>query len=71
MAMSIFSIGDVVQLKSGGPLMTVESTGPDTSGRERVLCVWFDSKESQQKNSFAVESLEKIDDNEPLEPIIG
>jgi uncharacterized protein YodC (DUF2158 family) len=41
--MSDFKVGDVVQLKSGGPLMTVHSidnfspTGPDPG----LLCVWF------------------------------
>lgn len=30
-------IGDIVQLKSGGPLMTVSSFGDDN----RVICVWF------------------------------
>jgi uncharacterized protein YodC (DUF2158 family) len=44
MAMSDFSIGDVVMLKSGGPAMTVHGIGdytftsPDTG----LLCVWFD-----------------------------
>ena len=40
-----FLIGDVVQLKSGGPAMTVESVG-DYSGvsagpEDGVYCVWF------------------------------
>ena len=38
-----FSIGDVVQLKSGGPVMTVESVDSDGS----VYCAWFDSKEKK------------------------
>ncbi|PUE60259.1 hypothetical protein B9Z44_12160 [Limnohabitans curvus] len=42
--MSNFEIGAVVQLKSGGPLMTVHKqddyspTGPNPG----LLCVWFD-----------------------------
>lgn len=38
----MFQIGDVVQLKSGGPKMTVESM--DTDG---VKCVWFDKNDSK------------------------
>ena len=37
--MAEFKVGDVVQLKSGGPEMTV--TGPANSGN--VLCAWFTS----------------------------
>lgn len=39
------SVGDVVQLKSGGPLMTVHGVGDySTSGfNPGVLCVWFDA----------------------------
>ena len=41
--MNDFKVGDVVQLKSGGPLMTVHNidnyspTGPNLG----LLCVWF------------------------------
>jgi len=44
-------VGDVVQLKSGGPLMTVEDAGTlgFTDGKQRALCVWFaDDKRQQQ-----------------------
>jgi uncharacterized protein YodC (DUF2158 family) len=43
--MSDFKVGDVVQLKSGGPLMTVHNIadyshiGPNPG----LLCVWFDN----------------------------
>lgn len=42
--MADFNVGDVVQLKSGGPLMTVHNIsdcspmGPNPG----LLCVWFD-----------------------------
>lgn len=39
-----FSVGDVVQLKSGGQTMTVEEvTGDDIS------CVWFEGKNTQRQ----------------------
>jgi uncharacterized protein YodC (DUF2158 family) len=41
-----FQKGDVVQLKSGGPTMTVQDIGDFTSSgiEDGVLCVWFDGK---------------------------
>ena len=45
--------GDVVQLKSGGPMMTV-STDPENDGI--VECVWFDRKELMQQE-FPVAAL--------------
>jgi len=38
MAETQLKVGDVVQLKSGGPKMTVES---DESAGAKVSCVWF------------------------------
>ena len=39
-----FKIGDVVTLKSGGPLMTIHNIGEySASGlNPGLLCVWFD-----------------------------
>lgn len=42
-----FKPGDIVQLKSGGPTMTVQEI--DDGG---VFCVWFD-KNKQQSSYFA------------------
>jgi uncharacterized protein YodC (DUF2158 family) len=41
-----YKVGDVVVLKSGGPLMTVHSIGlfTATAPDEGLLCVWFDDK---------------------------
>lgn len=42
-----FQKGDVVQLKSGGPTMTVQNIGDFTGSsgiEDGVLCVWFDGK---------------------------
>ena len=38
-----FSVGDVVRLKSGGPVMTVVYRDGDGD----IDCVWFDGKEKK------------------------
>lgn len=38
--------GDVVKLKSGGPLMTVESIG--TADEAAILCVWSEPVSHRQ-----------------------
>ena len=62
--------GDVVKLKSGGPLMTVESVngGPE-SGGEAVLCVWSEpvsSRQVIQRGTFSTAVLERGRKPEPL-----
>lgn len=52
-------IGDVVQLKSGGPRMTIELI-VDRDGT--IYCVWFE-KTDKKKASFSKEMLNKIDQN--------
>ena len=51
--MSEFKKGDVVQLKSGGPAMTVS--------KERrageLFCEWFDATEKYQSQDFEPDSL--------------
>ena len=47
--------GDVVELRSGSPLMTVSSVSSDT---KLVHCVWFDPTErTRQSASFGYETL--------------
>lgn len=43
--MTQFDIGDVVQLKSGGPLMTVHNIGDYSpmGPNPGLLCIWFDN----------------------------
>ena len=55
--MTQFEAGDKVQLKSGGPVMTVESTEENT-----VNCIWFEGKSGNKsvvRNSFPAVVLEK------------
>ncbi|WP_281278399.1 YodC family protein [Sulfitobacter sabulilitoris] len=47
-----FSEGDRVQIKSGGPIMTVESVDGDS-----VHCIWFQGKSPNQ--SIARDTLSK------------
>jgi uncharacterized protein YodC (DUF2158 family) len=49
-----FKVGEVVQLKSGGPKMTVQNI----QGNE-VWCTWFDEQKKPQRHWFAPEMLEK------------
>lgn len=50
-------IGDVVQLKSGGPTMTIEDI--DDSGN--VKCKWFDKDQTLHTESFKLEMLEFLE----------
>jgi uncharacterized protein YodC (DUF2158 family) len=54
-------IGDVVQLKSGGPLMTIEDIGKyNYSDKDKAKCIWFDGKK-RYEDVFDFETLEKAD----------
>jgi uncharacterized protein YodC (DUF2158 family) len=59
-----FEPGDVVQLKSGGPHMTVEQVGAAAmTGEETVWCVWFEkvgNRQARQQATFRPAALEKI-----------
>ncbi|GAB3887031.1 DUF2158 domain-containing protein [Spirosoma agri] len=68
--MEQISIGSIVQLKSGGPQMTVVAYGTKiefgsilgrhVEDKEKVKCQWFDSTATLQDGVFPVESL-KLD----------
>lgn len=55
-----FEKGDVVRLKTGGPRMTVQ--GRRVHGDD-LICKWFDD-DGANKESFAPESLEKVEDDQ-------
>lgn len=51
--------GDTVRLKSGGPLMTVQTVGNyDGLGGRGANCVWFE-KSKKETAVFALSNLEK------------
>ena len=49
---AVFKIGDIVQLKSGGPLMTVQKVRTD-----EVDCMWFDGSTLIKNTSFPLDTL--------------
>jgi len=49
--------GDVVELKSGGPEMTVDSIG-DHQGIESAFCTWFDGNKKYSA-AFPLTSLKQ------------
>ncbi len=51
-------IGDVVQLKSGGPEMTVEATGE--AKPERWLCTWQDEHGNKRGAEFLDATLVQV-----------
>lgn len=55
-----FDLGDTVVLKSGGPLMTINSKVLNSMGRitNEVECIWFDST-TLKRDTFHVASLKK------------
>jgi uncharacterized protein YodC (DUF2158 family) len=59
---SVFSVGDVVRLKSGGPKMTVENVVFDTAeDNYSVDCVWFDDANELQEETFVGETLQLVE----------
>ena len=59
-----FQPGDLVQLKSGSPLMTVEQVGKDYVDRDAVWCTWSErvgNKNVIQRETFNPVVLEKAE----------
>lgn len=53
-------VGDVVRLKSGGPVMTVTTVG-ERYGTPTIWCTWFDQK-GNQTGTFPPAALRKDED---------
>lgn len=47
-----FGVGDLVQLKSGGPVLTVCNTGPRDNENWTVVCQWFNVNDDLFEDSF-------------------
>jgi uncharacterized protein YodC (DUF2158 family) len=47
-----FEIGDVVQLKSGGPRMTVTKAEREAAHGGTITCVWFTREQIPVRSEF-------------------
>lgn len=56
----MFKAGDVVQLKSGGPLMTVIVVDYPNTERETINVVWFNSQNDICYETVKAFALEKV-----------
>ena len=56
------SRGDLVRLRSGGPVMTIKDIAAFGmgGGEEEALCVWFEGKKLSEQR-FALYTLEKVE----------
>ncbi|WP_366522263.1 DUF2158 domain-containing protein [uncultured Sphingomonas sp.] len=66
MAGGPFSVGDLVMLKSGGPLMTVEACQPyNAGGGFQAMTVWFAGDEVKRLtcHSLTLELAQDSEDN--------
>ena len=61
--MSDFKGGDVVQLKSGGPHMTIQRVYPNPTP-SNAKCKWFEEKRTIKEEDFTLESLIHIEDDD-------
>ena len=61
--MTSFSEGDVVQLKSGGPKMTVDAVR-DQTGQLRAMCTWFNGA-IRMSDQFELHSLRSLEESAP------
>jgi uncharacterized protein YodC (DUF2158 family) len=52
-----YKIGDQVQLKSGGPIMTVTGVGKVVQGKSQVECSWIDKAKKPQKEIYPEDAL--------------
>ena len=55
MTSEAFEVGDKVQLKSGGPVMTVV-----LADNQDATCVWFDEKQAKQNAVFPAAALKRL-----------
>jgi len=57
--MNELKAGDIVQLKVGGPIMTVARVYNDARGTATAACEWFEGSRKEQ-GSFPVHSLVRV-----------
>jgi uncharacterized protein YodC (DUF2158 family) len=52
-----FKVGETCRLKSGGPLMTVESYGTSLDDKPLVNTIYFDKEHKEQTGQYKEEML--------------
>jgi uncharacterized protein YodC (DUF2158 family) len=57
-----FKVGDIVQLKSGGPKMTVVDVERAPRGQLQVRCTWFTKQDLMEQGTFPADALEDAND---------
>ena len=57
----MFKIGDLVQLRDGGALLTVSELFKSPEGREMAQCTWL-NKRGKQSAAFVISSLESAEE---------
>jgi uncharacterized protein YodC (DUF2158 family) len=64
--------GDVVQLKSGGPHMTIEGIGKYGMGAatDQAKCVWFEGTK-RNEGYFELHMLSKVQPRQPARLVRG
>ena len=71
--MSTFKVGDQVQLKSGGPIMTIarvtEVDEDEFAGGIRIGCQWF-VKDEVKSHPFHPDVLELYDDENSAQSVM-
>lgn len=60
-----FNPGELVSLKSGGPLMTIRSVEEN-----KIIAIWFDDKDHRHTGEFHYFEIEH-NDGEPPMPVMG
>ncbi len=56
-------VGYVVQLKSGGPQMTVNQIFSDAGTASTIECFWFNDDDERLHGSFAPDALELVNES--------
>ncbi|PNM17197.1 DUF2158 domain-containing protein [Yersinia enterocolitica] len=59
MSISSPKIGELVTLKSGGPVMTIKVIGYTKQGGSELTCVWFTKDEQLNEAVFRAEIIER------------
>jgi uncharacterized protein YodC (DUF2158 family) len=62
-----FEIGNVVQLKGGGPIMTI--TGRSVGKTTLFRCTWFDKQGSEQNAAYPAEALKLYREEKAAPPV--